>query len=539
MAKNQKDLAESLLADDSPGWLTGFLADEDEFDRRALWRLASWGVGSVGAVIIAIMAHQSGIGLRHEQIAAADLASQSRQFQSIARTNENEAKRLASAIETLNGDRDRLFARMTALEQGLDSVTGSINRQSVTQGELPKTSSHNEAALSSPQAMPASSPVPDKAPPSQATALPLPPAPAISPAAITTAAAALTAIASDAPTKSGTSKTGVSKAESSKADLPKADLPKADLSKTDSSKTDSSKTAESLPSASPSPALAQATPAATETVIAKTSAAKPAAAKPSPTDSPSANSSPAKSQPVISASPAVRPATDAAAAPMAILPPAAENSPATKSSEVAEIPAATPDPSGAQKDIDSRGGKDAKIVVASLPAIAETEPASPPPADVPVAHTDFGVDLGSASSIKGLRALWRGVLKSDGKELASLRPIIVLKERTNGLGMQLRLVAGPLVDAAAAAKICAVLSENGRVCETAVFDGQRLALKEDAKKDAGANDPSVTAQKPRSPRTSRHRHSRRTARVEEPIPVPPPPASPPPKPSTFSSFFSR
>ena len=531
MAKNQKDLAESLLADDSPGWLTGFLADEDEFDRRALWRLASWGVGSVGAVIIAIMAHQSGIGLRHEQIAAADLASQSRQFQSIARTNESEAKRLASAIETLNGDRDRLFARMTALEQGLDSVTGSINRKSVTQSELPKTSSHNEAALSSPQAMPASSPVPDKAPPSQATALPLPPAPAISPAAITTAAAALTAIASDAPMKSGTSKTGASKAESSKADLPRADLPKADLSKTAPSKT-----AESLPSASPSPAIAQA---ATETVIAKTSAAKPAAAKSSPTDSPSANSSPAKSHPVISASPAVRPATDAAAAPMAILPPAAENSPATKSSEVAEIPAATPDPSGAQKDIDSRGGKDAKIVVASLPAIAETESASPPPADVPVAHTDFGVDLGSASSIKGLRALWHGVLKSDAKELASLRPIIVLKERTNGLGMQLRLVAGPLVDAAAAAKICAVLSENGRVCETAVFDGQRLALKEDARKDAGANDPSVTAQKPRSPRTSRHRHSRRTARVEEPIPVPPPPVSPPPKPSTFSSFFSR
>ena len=70
MAKNQKDLADSLLADDSPGWLTGFLADEEEFDRRALWRLGSWGVGSVGAVIIAILAHQSGAGLRHDEIAA-------------------------------------------------------------------------------------------------------------------------------------------------------------------------------------------------------------------------------------------------------------------------------------------------------------------------------------------------------------------------------------------------------------------------------------------------------------------------------------
>jgi hypothetical protein len=45
--------------------------------------------------------------------------------------------------------------------------------------------------------------------------------------------------------------------------------------------------------------------------------------------------------------------------------------------------------------------------------------------------------------------------------------------------MQLRLVAGPLSDAAAAAKICATLIESERPCETAVFDGQRLAVKSD------------------------------------------------------------
>ena len=31
----------------------GFLAEEDDFDRRALWRLGSWGVASVGAVVVA------------------------------------------------------------------------------------------------------------------------------------------------------------------------------------------------------------------------------------------------------------------------------------------------------------------------------------------------------------------------------------------------------------------------------------------------------------------------------------------------------
>jgi hypothetical protein len=60
-----------------------------------------------------------------------------------------------------------------------------------------------------------------------------------------------------------------------------------------------------------------------------------------------------------------------------------------------------------------------------------------------------------------------------------LKPIIVVKERNNGLGMQLRLVAGPLSDAAAAAKICAALLESQRPCETSVFDGQRLAMKGD------------------------------------------------------------
>src|SRR5690606_22614698 len=121
--------------------------------------------------------------------------------------------------------------------------------------------------------------------------------------------------------------------------------------------------------------------------------------------------------------------------------------------------------------------KAAQIVTAPIPA-AVTQVSSIP-APIPVARTDFGIDLGSSGSIKGLRVLWRSILKSEAKTLASLHPIIMLKERGNGKAMQLRLVAGPLTDAAAAAKICAVLSENGRPCETVTFDGQRLAMKDD------------------------------------------------------------
>jgi hypothetical protein len=109
---------------------------------------------------------------------------------------------------------------------------------------------------------------------------------------------------------------------------------------------------------------------------------------------------------------------------------------------------------------------------------AEVEPAHAPK----LQRTEFGVDVGGANSVNGLRALWRGLLKSRANApLAALRPIIVVKEANNGLGMQLRLVAGPLGDAAAAARICAVMIESDRSCETTVFDGQRLAIKaEDA-----------------------------------------------------------
>ena len=121
-------------------------------------------------------------------------------------------------------------------------------------------------------------------------------------------------------------------------------------------------------------------------------------------------------------------------------------------------------------------------VVASVSPADNAEPdaSQPTRAKVAVQRTEFGVDVGGANSVGGLRALWRGLLKSrSNASLTALRPIIVVKEGSNGLGMQLRLVAGPLSDAAAAAKICATLIESDRTCETTVFDGQRLAMKAD------------------------------------------------------------
>jgi hypothetical protein len=109
--------------------------------------------------------------------------------------------------------------------------------------------------------------------------------------------------------------------------------------------------------------------------------------------------------------------------------------------------------------------------------------------------------------------------------LATLRPIIVVKEGTNGLGMQLRLVAGPLNDAGIAAKICAVLTENKRPCETAIFDGQRLSL--------GPDDAPPAAAKP-SPR--RRGFAKRAAVVVE---EPKKPEKPETSSTGLTSFFNR
>ncbi|WP_041358896.1 hypothetical protein [Nitrobacter hamburgensis] len=456
MAKNQNDLAGSAPADKSGGRPSGFLADEGAFDRRTLWRLGSWGAGSVGAVIVALLAHNSGAGLRHEQ--TADLARQSQQIQSIAKANENETRRLSSAIDTLNRDRDRLFARVTVLEQGLDSVTGSISQNAAQPGPR-RPSSHNEVALGSPPAAAPLLPQPDKALPAPAGLTP-----PLASAAAETAAAKLSPAAP-------------SPAKSLSANTPSKTSPSANSSST--------------------PALPETnSPAAAATPVTPKAASQPATA--------------------------------------------AQDSPATRTGGPDETAAITPAKSEPRKNRElhkskDAGSKAAQIVTASIPAIADARQAPPLPAHIPVAHTDFGVDLGSASSIKGLRALWRSVLKSEAKELTSLHPIIVLKGRSKGGGVQMRLVAGPLADAAAAAKICAVLSENGRACETAVFDGQHLAMNEDGKESGAA----ATTKKPRPAHTSsRHRHNpRSSARTEEPAPPPPPP--PPPKPSPFGSFFSH
>lgn len=434
MAKNPDNLAGSFETENTGGLMSGFLAEEDEFDRRALWRLGSWGVASVCAVILALYANQSSIGQRREQVAAADLARQAQQIQLLAKESQNETRRLASAIDTLNGDRDRLYTRVTVLEQGLDSVTGSIARQN--------------AVAATPQAVAA--PAPATEPPS-APQTP-PPAPVAAPVAAMPA--------------------------------PPPEKPQASTAAADSS-----------------PAVVSPVTPATASLPAVTPAA-----------------------PLMASKSIMGPPDPSAAKLIAPEAPAKKN---ISASPMPEVVASAPPADDAEHHD------------------AEHDAVQPAPAK-PVQRTEFAVDVGGANSLDGLRALWRGLLKSrSNAALTTLRPIIAIKEGKNGLGMQLRLVAGPLSDAAAAAKICASLIENDHPCETTVFDGQRLAMKANELPAAGKSTESKPADtkpadakpaetKPVAAKPYSRRRGTRHVVIEEPAPAKKPESS-----SMLSSFFVR
>jgi len=132
-----------------------------------------------------------------------------------------------------------------------------------------------------------------------------------------------------------------------------------------------------------------------------------------------------------------------------------------------------------------------------------------------VQRTEFAVDLGTANSVGGLRNLWRTVVASNAA-LKALTPIILVRENKNGLGAQLRLAAGPLQDAATAAKICAALAGAKRGCETTVFDGQRLAMARGEVQPLPSAKPEEAASKPAPARRTWTHH----AKQDEPPPKP-------------------
>jgi hypothetical protein len=119
---------------------------------------------------------------------------------------------------------------------------------------------------------------------------------------------------------------------------------------------------------------------------------------------------------------------------------------------------------------------------ASAPPTNQQPPSAAPAQDLSAepsvaSKTDFGIDLGGAPTVEGLRALWTSLKGRHGVALEGLRPIVTIREPSRPGTIELRLVAGPIPTATLAAKLCVAMNAAGAICQPALFDGQRLALR--------------------------------------------------------------
>jgi hypothetical protein len=100
-----------------------------------------------------------------------------------------------------------------------------------------------------------------------------------------------------------------------------------------------------------------------------------------------------------------------------------------------------------------------------------------PPQGSTVVKTEFGLDLGTATSTEALRAAWTAALRRHGALLQGMRAMVQTRERGRAGAVELRLIAGPIANASAAARICAALTAAGGICAPTVFGGQQLAVR--------------------------------------------------------------
>jgi hypothetical protein len=112
----------------------------------------------------------------------------------------------------------------------------------------------------------------------------------------------------------------------------------------------------------------------------------------------------------------------------------------------------------------------------AVPVVRETAAAAPSQESA-TTRTEFAIDLGTEPNMEALRARWASLRGIHAPLIGNLRPLVSVREGNRPGTVELRLIAGPLSNAGDAAKACASLQSKGVNCQTAVYDGQRLALR--------------------------------------------------------------
>jgi hypothetical protein len=121
--------------------------------------------------------------------------------------------------------------------------------------------------------------------------------------------------------------------------------------------------------------------------------------------------------------------------------------------------------------------------------VNSNSPPAAPPARVASANADtqpppqvaadggFAIDLGVATNVNTLRAHWGSVKAAHGALLEGLEPLVSVRKSARPGFTEFHLVAGPVADADAAARLCAALTSVRVVCRPAAYNGQRLDLR--------------------------------------------------------------
>jgi hypothetical protein len=127
-------------------------------------------------------------------------------------------------------------------------------------------------------------------------------------------------------------------------------------------------------------------------------------------------------------------------------------------------PASPPSPSAAELPSSS-----------SAATAANTDEQAPPDTTGSLGQA-YGVDLGTASTMKTLHHRWTSLRAAHPQLFEGIQPLVSVKQNPRTGRTELHLVVGPYSNAEAAAQFCDYLVPFHLTCQPAMFDGSRLAL---------------------------------------------------------------
>lgn len=116
------------------------------------------------------------------------------------------------------------------------------------------------------------------------------------------------------------------------------------------------------------------------------------------------------------------------------------------------------------------------VITASVPlppGRASAAQASAEPDTQAARSNAFGLDLGGASTLDGVRERWMTVKAGFGPLLSGLHPLAAPERRQGKAGY--RLVVGPLPNSPAATGLCAHFNAAHTLCRAVKFEGEQIA----------------------------------------------------------------